>query len=47
MAMSRPLAPRHEMLTANNATPYILGNGDLRNGPVVLEVRRVPERCFV
>jgi len=38
MAMSRPLTDRHELLTANNATPYIFGNSDLRQGPVVLEV---------
>ena len=38
MAMSRPLATRHEFLTANNTTPYIAANADLRNGPVVLEI---------
>ena len=38
LAMSRPLTTRHEVVTGNNATPYILGNGDLRNGPLVLEV---------
>jgi hypothetical protein len=38
LAMSRPLATRHELLTANNTTPYIAGNADLRNGPVVLEI---------
>jgi hypothetical protein len=38
MAMSRPLTTRHEFLTANNTTPYIIVNADLRNGPVVLEI---------
>ena len=38
MAMSRPLTTRHEFLTANNTTPYVAANADLRNGPVVLEV---------
>lgn len=37
-AMSRPLKPRHEVLTGNNNTPYISANADLRNGPVVLEL---------
>jgi len=35
MAMSRPLTTRHEFLTANNTTPYIAANADLRNGPVL------------
>lgn len=38
VAMSRPVMARHELLTANNNTPYIAANGDLRGGPVVLEV---------
>lgn len=38
MATSRPLMPRHEFLTANNNTPYLSANADLRNGPVVLEI---------
>ena len=37
-AMSRPLLPRHEFLTANNNTPYITATTDLRKGPVVLVV---------
>lgn len=37
-AMSRPLKPRHEVLTGNSNTPYISANADLRNGPVVLEI---------
>ena len=38
LAMSRPLTMKHEFLTANNATPYIAANADLRNGPVVFEI---------
>jgi hypothetical protein len=38
LAMSKPLTTRHEFLTANNTTPYITANADLRNGPVVLEI---------
>ena len=38
MAMSRPLTTRHEFLTANNTTPYIVANADLQNGPVVVEI---------
>jgi hypothetical protein len=38
LAMSHPLTTRHEVLTANNTTPYILACADLRNGPVVVEV---------
>lgn len=37
-AMSKPLLPRHEFLTANNNTPYITATTDLRKGPVVLVV---------
>ena len=38
LAMSKPLTTRHEYLTANNTTPYITANADLRNGPIVVEV---------
>ncbi len=38
MAMSKPLTTRHEFLTANNTTPYIVANADLQNGPVVVEI---------
>ena len=31
---SKPITTRHELLTANNTTPYIGANADLRNGPV-------------
>lgn len=38
IAMSKPLKARHEVLTGNNTTPYILANADLRGGPVVVEI---------
>ncbi|MBE7520882.1 MAG: DUF1254 domain-containing protein [Burkholderiales bacterium] len=38
MAMAHTLGPQDEFLTANNSTPYIMANADLRAGPVVLEV---------
>jgi hypothetical protein len=38
LAYSQPCSPRCELLTANNATPYVGAYSDLRKGPVVLEV---------
>ena len=35
---SKVMEPRHEFLTANNQTPYVLTVLDLRSGPQVLEV---------
>ncbi len=35
---SNVLEPRHEFLTANNQTPYVMTVFDLRRGPMVLEV---------
>lgn len=35
---SQVAEPRHELLTANNQTPYVLTFLDLRHGPMVLEV---------
>lgn len=35
---SKPLEARHELLTANNQTPYIATVLDLRHGPMVLDV---------
>lgn len=35
---SKPLEARHEFLTANNQTPYVLSVLDLHDGPVVLDV---------
>ncbi len=37
ISFSKPATTRHEFLAANNTTPYILGYGDLRQGPVVIE----------
>jgi len=37
-AMSKPATARHELLTANNTTPYIAATANLKDGPVVLEV---------
>jgi len=35
---SKPLEARHEFITANNNTPYVVSVLDLRNGPIVLEL---------
>lgn len=35
---SRVMVPRHEFLTANNQTPYVITFLDLRRGPTVIEV---------
>jgi hypothetical protein len=35
---TRPMEPRHEFLTANNQTPYVVTFFDLKAGPMVLEV---------
>jgi hypothetical protein len=35
---SNVMVPRHEVLTANNQTPYVFTCFDLRHGPMVLEV---------
>lgn len=35
---SRPMEARHEFMTANNQTPYVISVLDLRRGPVVLDV---------
>ncbi len=36
--LSNVMEPRHEFLTANNQTPYVLTVFDLRHGPMVLDV---------
>ena len=41
---SRPVEPRHELLTANNNTPYVVSVLDTRSGPVVLEVPPAGDR---
>ncbi|MES2126355.1 MAG: DUF1214 domain-containing protein [Pseudomonadota bacterium] len=38
VSFSKPATSRHEMLTANNTTPYVAANMDLRKGPVVIDV---------
>ena len=35
---SKPLEARHEFLTGNNQTPYVVSVLDLHRGPVVLEL---------
>ncbi|MBV8667309.1 MAG: DUF1254 domain-containing protein [Burkholderiaceae bacterium] len=38
VSFSHPAVAHHELLTANNTTPYVTANFDLRKGPVVIEV---------
>lgn len=38
VSFSRPLTARHETLTANDTTPYVVTNIDLRSGPVVVDI---------
>jgi hypothetical protein len=45
LAYSKPAKPNLEALTANNQTPYILSQTDLRQGPVVLEVPAASDRA--
>lgn len=45
LAMSGPAKPNMEGLTANNQTPYVASQTDLRKGPVVLEVPTVSEKA--
>ena len=35
---SKPVEPRHELITANNQTPYVVSIVDTRGGPVVVDV---------
>jgi hypothetical protein len=41
---SDAMAPRHEFLTADSRTPYVLTVFDLRSGPMVLEVPPASDR---
>jgi hypothetical protein len=41
---SKPLEARHEFLTANNQTPYVVSVLDLHRGPVVLELPPADEK---
>jgi hypothetical protein len=45
LAYSKPAKPNMESLTANNQTPYIASQTDLRKGPVVLEVPAVSDKA--
>jgi len=45
LAMSGPAKPNMEGLTANNQTPYVAAQTDLRKGPVVLEVPAASEKA--
>jgi len=45
LAWSRPATPYAELLTANNVTPYIFSQTDLRKGPVVLEVPAASDKA--
>lgn len=44
LAWSKPAESRHELLTANNNTPYIGATMNLKNGPVVLEIPAATDR---
>jgi len=45
LAYSKPAKPNLEALTANNQTPYIVSQTDLRQGPVVLEVPAASDKA--
>ena len=45
LAWSQPAKPNAELLTANNQSPYILSQTDLRKGPVVVEVPAATEKA--
>src|SRR5688572_27142551 len=45
LAWSQPAKPNAELLTANNQSPYILSQTDLRNGAVVLEVPAATDKA--
>jgi hypothetical protein len=45
LAFSKPAKPNLETLTANNQTPYLSSQTDLRQGPVVLEVPAASDRA--
>ena len=45
LAWSQPAKPNAELLTANNQSPYILSQTDLRNGAVVVEVPAATEKA--
>jgi hypothetical protein len=45
LAYSKPARPNLEGLTANNQTPYIASQTDLRQGPVILEVPAASDKA--
>ena len=45
LAFSGTLKPRHEVITANTAVPYISAFTDLRKGPMVIEVPAATEKA--
>jgi hypothetical protein len=45
LAYSKPARPNLEALTANNQTPYLASQTDLRQGPVVLEVPAASDKA--
>jgi len=45
MAFSKPATQKAEFLTANNVTPYILSQTDLRKGPVVIDVPKATDKA--
>ena len=47
LAYSKPAKPNLEALTANNQTPYIVSQTDLRQGPVVLEVPEASDKASI
>ena len=44
---SKPAAPPHELLTANNQVPYLLTTINLRQGPVVVEIPAAGEKALL
>lgn len=47
IAYSKPCTPLCEVLTGNNATPYVAAYADLQKGPVVLEVPAKTEKSVM
>jgi hypothetical protein len=47
LAFSKPATPYAELLTANNVTPYMFSQTDLRQGPVVVEVPAANDKASV
>jgi hypothetical protein len=45
LSYSQPAKPNAELLTANNVTPYIFSQTDLREGPVVAEIPAASDKA--